>query len=207
MISGTTTMSYSLKPNGSNALPDWVALDSANFRLNITPPDVSESTTFSVVVETIVNGDTANTRRKIIYLEVVPKSSTEKSEVETSVVASTYVTTTLMAAGAVAGVASSAVNVSNFQSIWMIVNQFQLLLLIPLTGAYLPQKIIDYLVGMKFVMLNFSFIPLNKSSAFQRVYDIFGFEQQNEYLKEIDAKYGSTLLNILPFLLIILLLI
>ena len=75
------------------------------------------------------------------------------------------------------------------------INQYQLLLLMPLTGAYFPKDIIDYFKGMSFTSLNLNFVPLPKVPLLKYAYEYFGFEQENEYFIKIDIEYGSTFLN------------
>lgn len=96
----------------------------------------------------------------------------------------------------------SLASLSSPQTIWAIINQFQLLLLLPLTGAFVPQEVVEYLKGMKFVILNFNFVPLSDLSLLSKLYSYFSLPQKVEYLQEIDIESGSTLLNCFPLTLL-----
>ena len=68
-------------------------------------------------------------------------------------------TQALMGAAVTMSVVLSMLGVSSPQAVWTMVNHFQLLLLMPMTGAYFPSEIIEYLTGMSISMFNFYFIP------------------------------------------------
>ena len=54
---------------------------------------------------------------------------------------------------------NSIANMASPVGIWSIINQFQMLMLLILTGAFIPTTVKEYLSGMNFVLLNFDFIP------------------------------------------------
>lgn len=80
------------------------------------------------------------------------------------------------------------------------INQLQLMMLLPLTGAFIPEEIIDYLAGMDFFLIDFSFIPVKKLPFFTAVVSKFDTEQSNGYLDSIGLNSGSTLVNNLSLL-------
>lgn len=55
-----------------------------------------------------------------------------------------------MGIGFVATVTVSLMTQSSPQAIWILISHFQLLLLMPLTDAYFPPEVIDYLAGLSF---------------------------------------------------------
>ena len=79
--------------------------------------------------------------------------------------------------------------------IWSIINLFQMLMLLTLTGAFIPQMVRQYLIGMDFVLLSFNFIPLIKVPPFSDAYSMMKFKQQNKDLIDIGIEYGSAIIN------------
>lgn len=98
--------------------------------------------------------------------------------------------------------AVSLMNLSSPQGLWIMVKQTQLLMLLSLTGAYIPKDITDSLEGMSFV--NFNFFSLSSIPVISWLYEHVDFEQANASLNAISLEHGSTLLNILPILLTVL---
>ena len=66
--------------------------------------------------------------------------------------------------GASMGLAAavSLMNMSSPVGIWSIVNQFQMLLLLLLTGAFMPATVRQFLSGMDFALNIFGLIPFYK---------------------------------------------
>lgn len=109
-------------------------------------------------------------------------------------------TQALMGAAITLSVVLSMLGVSSPQAVWTMVNHFQLLLLMPMTGAYFPSEIIEYLTGMSISMFNFYFIPFPDIPFIDTIYSYFSFKQENEYFVEIGIEHGSSLLDNLPIL-------
>ena len=68
------------------------------------------------------------------------------------------------------GIVISIINMTSPAGIWPIINLFQMLMLLILTGAFIPEMIKSYLIGMNFVLFNFNFIPLYKVPIFSDLY-------------------------------------
>ena len=115
-------------------------------------------------------------------------------------------TATQSTIGASMGVAAavSLMNMSSPVGIWSIINQFQMLMLLLLTGAFIPLTVRHYLSGMDFVSLNFDFIPFIEVPLISDLYLWMKFEQHNDDLKDIGLDYGSTVVNNISFLVILL---
>ena len=99
--------------------------------------------------------------------------------------------------GVTAGViaASSIMNMSSPVGIWCIVKHFQMLMLLILTRAFLPIKIREYLLGMNVVLMNFDFISLLKIPFIYQFYTWINFKQKDNDLKDIGIENGSTFIN------------
>ena len=115
-------------------------------------------------------------------------------------------TATQSTMGTSMGVAAaiSLMNMSSPIGVWSIVNQFQMFMLLLLTGAFIPETVRQYLSGMDFVSLNFDFIPFIEVPLISDVYLWMKFEQTNDDLKDVGLDYGSTVVNNISFLVILL---
>ena len=97
----------------------------------------------------------------------------------------------------------SVVKMASPIGMWSIVNQFQMLLLLLLTKAFIPDKIREYLLGMDFTLMNFNFIPLNEVPMISIPYDWIEYEQYDTNLQDIGVENGSTAANNLSFIVMI----
>ena len=114
-------------------------------------------------------------------------------------------TATQSTIGASMGVAAavSLMNMSSPVGIWSIINQFQMLMLLILTGAFIPETVRQYLSGMDFVSLNFDFIPFIEVPLISDLYLWMKFEQTNDDLGDVGLDDGSTVVNNISFLVIL----
>ena len=115
-------------------------------------------------------------------------------------------TATQSTMGTSMGVAAaiSLMNMSSPIGVWSIVNQFQMLMLMILTGAFIPETVRQYLAGMDFVSFNFDFIPFIEVPLISDLYLWMKFEQTNDDFEDIGLDDGSTVVNNISFLVILL---
>ena len=115
-------------------------------------------------------------------------------------------TATQSTMGTSMGVAAaiSLMNMSSPIGIWTIVNQFRMFMLLLLTGAFIPETVRQYLSGMDFVSLNFDFIPFIEVPLISDLYLWMKFEQTNDDLGDVGLDDGSTVVNNISFLVILL---
>ena len=116
-------------------------------------------------------------------------------------------TATQSTMGTSMGVAAaiSLMNMSSPIGVWSIVNQFQMFMLLLLTGAFIPETVRQYLSGMDFVSLNFDFIPFIEVPLISDLYIWMKFEQTNDDLGDVGLDDGSTVVNNISFLVILVL--
>ena len=109
--------------------------------------------------------------------------------------------------GASMGMATavSLMNMSSPVAVWSIINQFQMFMLLLLTGAFIPLTVKHYLSGMDFALNFFGLIPFYKVPLLAHLYSWMKFEQYNDDLHEIGVEDGSTAVNNLSFLIMLLL--
>ena len=77
------------------------------------------------------------------------------------------------------------------------INQIQLVIIFPLIGPYLPQKIYDYLKSMSTSLFNLDFLPTSNSESTISFKSLFDYKQQNSYLYLLKLESGSAFVNIL----------
>ena len=77
------------------------------------------------------------------------------------------------------------------------INQIQLVIILPLIGAYIPQKIYDYLKSMNASLFNLNFLPTSNSGSTISFKSLFTYKQPNSYLYLLQLNSGSAFVNIL----------
>lgn len=65
------------------------------------------------------------------------------------------------------------------------INQMQLLLLLLLTGAYIPDQIVKFLSGFVFLNFSFDFIQVEKYTHTESIVQYFDEAQNNAYLNDV----------------------
>ena len=76
-------------------------------------------------------------------------------------------------------------------------NQIQLVIIFPLIGPYLPEKIYDYLKSISTSLFNLNFMPTSNTESTISFKSLFDYKQQNSYLYLLQLKSGSAFVNIL----------
>ena len=99
----------------------------------------------------------------------------------------------------VTAVVSNMLSSSSLSSIWSMLNQLQLLFLIPLTQIYLPYSVSEFILGNKFAFSPFEFIPVQKIEYLDDLIDWFNYGQSNSFVSKIGFKSISTFVNEWPF--------
>ena len=89
----------------------------------------------------------------------------------------------------------SMCNLSSPQGLWMTLNQFQLILLIFLTGAYIPLRIVDYLSSLKATTCSFNFIPFKDIPGLNTLTDWLSSELPLPQLEYFGLLSGSAFVN------------
>jgi hypothetical protein len=103
--------------------------------------------------------------------------------------------TTAIGVGTAVSLVNSLTGNSSPQSTLSMINAVQLLLLLPLIGAYLPVDVYEFIVAMSFSLFNFDFLSPEKSTSFDKTIDNFDFTQENAYLSDIGFGSGNSILN------------
>ena len=118
-------------------------------------------------------------------------------------VASVFAAMAGLATNVVVSMFSSSSSSGSSSSFGMI-NQLQLVILLPLIQTYLPDKIYNYLKSMNSSLFNADFIPTSNSGYFTYFKNLFDFNQIHTYLKLLGLTSGSAFVNILNLTVVVL---
>ena len=82
-------------------------------------------------------------------------------------------------------VSTSFISGCSPQSLWSMINQYQLFMLFPMIGVYIPEEVIHFLRGVSFWLFNFSFISLSKLGIYEKFVSFFDWKSNSSYLSSI----------------------
>ena len=111
--------------------------------------------------------------------------------IKTVAQATTYIASASVAASACTSIASA----SSPQSIWSIVNQYQLMMTFQLLGWYISPDVQGYINEFQYSSFSFSFVPYYSVPGLSKVYSFFSTPQSNANLGNVGLDYGSTVAN------------
>jgi len=83
---------------------------------------------------------------------------------------------------------------------WALVNQFQMLTVLPFLGSYISDKFIYFINDFKFTRFDFSFTSILPFPILGEEIDKLDYEQKIEVLKKNGIESGSYLTNQLQLL-------
>lgn len=128
-------------------------------------------------------------------------TTTDSNTVKGSILA----TQTMTAIAYAMNIASSSISLTSPQSLWLIIGQFQLLMLLLISEAFIPRDIADYIMGMDYTMFSFGFINVKDWQLISNPIKHLSYPQSSYSLYFIGLESGSGLVNILSLLFTILL--
>ena len=196
-ISGSSTITYSLISIRTESVPSWVMLNSSDPKLFLSTPDVNEDTNFTFGVQSTIN---SYNYVKNIKLQVIDSSKSTSTPVNNYAIYSSYF---MSGFSIISEVILIFTGNSTSSAIWMLVNVYQMMLLLPLTGVYIHLYVVEYIKGLDIAILSFS-LPNNEDYFIkQRVMKYFEWSQQNDYLYDIGLQSWSTIINISTSLLVV----
>jgi hypothetical protein len=108
----------------------------------------------------------------------------------------------VLAVGVILSFATAITSMSSPQMAFSMLNQFQMYILLPIIGAYIPQRVIDVITGMSFIMFSFSFIPFEKIPFIADLFTLIDYDQSDDYFDSIGLTSGSSFLNHIGLLII-----
>jgi hypothetical protein len=218
-----TILTYSLDGINAESVPGWASIDLPNKKVVLdSTPDIKDVSYYKFGFKAEWCSKTAV---KNIYFTVTPwsvdncktwsfsfrewskcKAGYELKEDKTQWVnageAESMATKILIATGVAISLGASALSMSSPQGAFSTLNQFQLFILLPMLGAYIPPKILQIILGTSFAMFSFSFIPLEKIPLINDLFNFIDYDQSDDYFDEIGLTSGSAILNHIALLLI-----
>ncbi|CAI2381600.1 unnamed protein product [Moneuplotes crassus] len=227
-----TAITFSLDQTGSNAIPEWIQLDGDKQELYLnTTPKLSEEQTFYFSLQISFNTDVYYKKFEIS----VEKCSIEHCDVcklnnssvcetcadgyqisdnqkncsevpgSSGSTTSTRVVTALLAGSIILASASSILSLSSPNSIFSIMNSMQLAVLLPLIPDYFSPKVLNFLSKMSFTMISFDFIKFKDIPFVEAITEWVSYPQSDGYLNSIGMRSGSSVVNYLSLMAIIIL--
>ena len=194
-ITNTTVINYSIVQIGTNPVPSWVSLGSNNASLVMTTPDVATNTTYTFYVQANVNGLSylKTIKIQVIDTTIIKTTSTTSTPTVIGILSSIMI----FASAAVVfwGCLSALTGSSSTSLIWSLVNLYQLMMLLPLIGAYIHVYVVEFIKGVQFSVFSFSYFD-NQQQAIINKLSCFEWKQDNQYLIDIGAQSCSTIINI-----------
>jgi hypothetical protein len=105
--------------------------------------------------------------------------------------------------GVAANMGASLMSMSSPHGAFSMINQFQLFILLPMIGIYISESVIKVITGMSIAMFSFSFIPFDKIPMINTLFNVFDYDQSDDYFDNIGLTSGSAFLNHISLLIII----
>ena len=106
-------------------------------------------------------------------------------------------TQTAVGVGASVSAGASLLSMTSPIGIFSMINQYQLLQLLLISGAYISLGVSNLITGMKVSIINLDFIKIEKIWIIENINNYFSSEQSNENLSNIGINSGSTIVNLL----------
>ncbi|CAI2381608.1 unnamed protein product [Moneuplotes crassus] len=224
-----TGISFSLTQTGSNAIPEWVKLDADNQELHLkTTPKLDAKANFYFSLKISFDSEVHYKKLKITVEECSINhcelcklgspsiceactdgyQSSNESKSCSKIVAMTGATKAIAALVAISVVlasSSSILSLSSINSIFSIMNSLQLACLLPLVPDYFSPKVLDILSGMGFTMFSFDFIKFKDLPFVEGLTKWVSYPQSDEYLNSLGMRSGSSIVNYLSLMVIIIL--
>lgn len=84
---------------------------------------------------------------------------------------------------------------SSILVVWIVCNQFRLLMFFAISGAYLPESVLTYITGVKLFSFNISFLPFEKLPGIKQTVGVLDSDQVDSYLEKLGLESNSSIVN------------
>jgi hypothetical protein len=190
-------VSYTLSNYGNEIVPSWVQIDSSTGVVSGNAPDDKKDTSYKMYISS-TSPEFSNTSLKLLILENIPEDELSvPDQVKVSTAGS------LTAVGVTLGACTSVMTGASLSSVWAILEEIQLLILVMSLENHIPDVVESYLGGNTLLMFTLNFIPtvdIPGIGYFPRWTDA---EQKVTAAKNMGLKSGSTFTNHFTLLLTI----
>jgi cysteine-rich repeat protein len=198
------------EPNNSSEPRYWIEIWGDGRRVgneawddgNKIEGDGWSSTCFSIQSGWIWNGGSLTSKDNwtewpVGYSNNADNTACVPGEISQEIKTAKTLMTSVLGAGIGLNLATALLGGASPQASLNMVNSIQLLLLLPLIGAYIPRNIIDFIRGMNFSLFDFDFLSLEGNPETKEEVSNLSFEQDNPYLYLIGLESGSWMVNLL----------
>ena len=107
----------------------------------------------------------------------------------------TFTMQVLAGTGVLLSCASSLISGASPQLAFIVFNQLQMYLMLPLMAKYMANKVRNFILSYGFAIFSFDFIPILNLKIIQSAKKEFMHAQPNKYLEELGMESVSTLYN------------
>ena len=196
-IDGTITFTFNIISADGQNIPNWIKFNDTDFTLTGSIPESYEDQTYSLNLISNWTEQPVGVTSQSITIEVksLPSPVTAAAKVAVGVAQGQTA-----AGGVLAGI-NSILNGSSPTSLWAIVDQLQMVILLLLIDDYTPEDINEYLGGVGFVMFNFNFIPVTDIPYVDIPTDWMTFGDPFDKVEKLGFNSISTFVNNVSLLL------
>lgn len=89
-------------------------------------------------------------------------------------------------------------------SLWAMINQLQLYMLLFVTGAFIPSDILEFIAGNELMIFTLDYSPMNKFYLREQLSKLIGYDQDMEIFGEVGITSGSSIVNLFYIILLVL---
>jgi hypothetical protein len=191
-------VSYTLSDYGNESVPSWVEIDSSTGVISGSAPNDKKDTSYRMYISS-TSPEFSSESLKLLELENTPKD-------ELSVPDQVKVATagSMAAVGVTLGACTSVMTGASLSSVWAILEEIQLLILVMSLEDHIPDVVERYLEGNTFLMFTLNFIPTVDLPGIGYFPQWTDAEQKITAAKNMGLESGSTFTNHFTLLLTIL---
>ena len=203
-VSGKSIISTTFSTDEGYEIPSWISLDDINGKLKVITPAIYQSSNYTFSLKTVTSEKPYSTYRKV-YVQInwwisnckywEPNSSSKwsqwidgyqvysnlklwySSQVDETMNALSKLTISAISVWMGISLLISFISISSLTGVWTMINSYQVLMLLLLTGAFFPKLITDFMSGFNFAMFSFGFIPILKIPIMNNVNKWFDYDK------------------------------
>ncbi|CAI2375096.1 unnamed protein product [Moneuplotes crassus] len=188
-IGTSTPISYTFSKADDQSDSEWLTFTESNFSLSGTPPDSAVDKVYKYTVAASWTTTPSGTATTEITINAKTKETITAGEVAAATAQSQ------VGVAAAIAVVNAALMGTPPTSLWSLLQQLQMLLLLMLIDDYTPSDINEFLEGMSFIMFNFNFIPAGDIPLVDVPIDWLDFGEPGEKIQNLGVESVSTFVN------------
>lgn len=122
-------------------------------------------------------------------------STTESEQQDTTVQTSTEASTSTIIVVTLVAFVAMIGDILPSHTVWVLMNQYQLYLLIPFMGVHVPQSLLYYITGQDFTLNALKFLGIQFLADVEIFGQVLGHQQHNQGMRDIQFEDGSMLVS------------